>query len=706
MVDRAIAALRSDPVYVDPGAERAISAADADRAATGDPRRGRRRRCTSRSSRAARWAATGGAGRRRDAAARRRRASPAPTRSWPANRFRALSDDPKVRTRRWRRGRRRRRSRARRRDDDFVTATLLDFIDRMGAVRGGGNPDAASAAWIAPVLLVLLGVGGGALAAHAAPAPARAPRREMAELKENVRDDLVALGDDIRALDLDVELDGTDPAVKADYARAVDAYDRANTMWQRPRPRATWRRSPPRSRRAASRWRRPRRAPRAEPVPERRPPCFFDPRHGPSTRDVEWAPARRRAPARARLRGRRAARRGGRAAGVPLRLVGGHRGPYWDAGPAYAPMAGGYFADGLLPGLPDRDRPVRRVSLGIGVGVGRRAAISAETTQVGAAGTSAAAETSAAGAEISAAAATSAAAEATSAAGAATSERLRARATKSGAIRRAASRATSRPDPPARAPGPAARRAARPQCAGAAAPAEGRPGRADRGALVQVLVRQQREELREVVGQRHALEDLAWSRPGGPSPTSRRRPRRGCGPSPPRAPRATCSRVNLLVADPLPDLRARDLGRRRVLHQVVDAGRAAPAEPERDVLEADGDVVAQAVLGDLARGATSRRAAGRRSPRRRGAACRSGWACRPAPRRTPPAPSSTTSGCATQVPSKPAFGLALLVLLARRRARSCWPPRPCATGSARPCRPSRTRRACGRSAPAAPCRRA
>src|SRR5438046_2175063 len=25
-------------------------------------------------------------------------------------------------------------------------------------------------------------------------------------------------------------------------------------------------------------------------APERRPPCFFDPRHGPSTRDVDWAP--------------------------------------------------------------------------------------------------------------------------------------------------------------------------------------------------------------------------------------------------------------------------------------------------------------------------------------------------------------------------------------------------------------------------------
>ena len=27
-----------------------------------------------------------------------------------------------------------------------------------------------------------------------------------------------------------------------------------------------------------------------EPLPERREPCFFDPRHGPSMRDVEWSP--------------------------------------------------------------------------------------------------------------------------------------------------------------------------------------------------------------------------------------------------------------------------------------------------------------------------------------------------------------------------------------------------------------------------------
>src|SRR5215217_9739022 len=49
---------------------------------------------------------------------------------------------------------------------------------------------------------------------------------------------------------------------------------------------------------------------------------------------------------------------------------------------------------------------------------------------------------------------------------------------------------------------------------------------------------------------------------------------------------------HLAVPDPLPDLRARDLGGGRVFHQPVDARGAAAAEPERDVLEADVDVVA------------------------------------------------------------------------------------------------------------------
>jgi len=55
------------------------------------------------------------------------------------------------------------------------------------------------------------------------------------------------------------------------------------------------------------------------------------------------------------------------------------------------------------------------------------------------------------------------------------------------------------------------------------------------------------------------------------------------------------------VLEPLPQLRARDLGRGRVLHQVVDGHAAHAAQPRLHVLQADRDVAADAALGDLAR---------------------------------------------------------------------------------------------------------
>src|ERR671917_216023 len=85
-------------------------------------------------------------------------------------------------------------------------------------------------------------------------------------------------------------------------------------------------------------------------VRARRPPCFFDPRHGPSVEDVEWAPAGgapRPVPGGA---GR--ATRGAHGAGPgdpDVRTVRGM--PYYDAGPQYAPWATGFFGGGLLPGI-------------------------------------------------------------------------------------------------------------------------------------------------------------------------------------------------------------------------------------------------------------------------------------------------------------------------------------------------------------------
>src|SRR5215218_5280618 len=57
-----------------------------------------------------------------------------------------------------------------------------------------------------------------------------------------------------------------------------------------------------------------------------------------------------------------------------------------------------------------------------------------------------------------------------------------------------------------------------------------------------------------------------------------------------------------LVVDPLPHLGAADLRSRRVLHQVENGNGASSREPGREVLHADGDVVAEAVHGNVAFG--------------------------------------------------------------------------------------------------------
>ena len=80
------------------------------------------------------------------------------------------------------------------------------------------------------------------------------------------------------------------------------------------------------------------------PLPERRAPCFVDPRHGPSVGDVEWqAPGltTREVPMCA------ACRTDVETGGSPAaREVDGPAGrqPYWQAGPQYAPYAQGYYS--------------------------------------------------------------------------------------------------------------------------------------------------------------------------------------------------------------------------------------------------------------------------------------------------------------------------------------------------------------------------
>jgi hypothetical protein len=179
----------------------------------------------------------------------------------------------------------------------------------------------------------------------------RRRQQELSEVKTFARDDLVALGDDIRALDLDIEMPDADPLAKEHYGRAVELYGRADDAWDRMT-------APSDAETVSSLLEEGRYEMTAakalldgRPEPERRPPCFFDPRHGPSTADVEWAPpggSPRPVPACAADAQRLVE---GLEPDVRRVSVGGEATPYWNAGPAYLPWAGGFFGGGLLPGL-------------------------------------------------------------------------------------------------------------------------------------------------------------------------------------------------------------------------------------------------------------------------------------------------------------------------------------------------------------------
>jgi hypothetical protein len=350
IIDRAVQALAADPVYVDPDAEAAIPASDAERlrqeitakragpmyvailpAAAADEAGG---------------SPEGVAGEIEDALRRDGTYAVVVGKSFRATSTNlggvpAAADDALAEHK-----------------DEGVTATLLDFTDRVGRLRAGddsGSGDGGSGPGGAGAIILLGLVGAGAAALLVSRRKRRREEEaEFAEVKENARDDLVALGEDIRSLDLDVEMPGADPAAREDYGHAVEAYDRANTDWERARrpedlePVAA----------ALEEGRYAMTAAKArmagQTPPERRPPCFFDPRHGPSSRDVEWAPdggAPRLVPA-CEADAQRVER--GEDPEAREVLVGGRRMPYWEAGPMYAPFAGGYFGGfggGLFPGL-------------------------------------------------------------------------------------------------------------------------------------------------------------------------------------------------------------------------------------------------------------------------------------------------------------------------------------------------------------------
>jgi hypothetical protein len=172
-------------------------------------------------------------------------------------------------------------------------------------------------------------------------------RAELEPVQKLAFEDVTALGTDLQ--DLDGQLAGTelDAGARADYQRALDSYEAAKTASDRlERPddvrHVTEIIEDGRYAIACVRAR-----VAGDPLPTRRPPCFFDPRHGLSVDDVEWTPpggTTRAVPACAldAERGRAGAEPDSRQV-----MVGAQRMPYYQGGRAYAPYAAGYFGGGM-----------------------------------------------------------------------------------------------------------------------------------------------------------------------------------------------------------------------------------------------------------------------------------------------------------------------------------------------------------------------
>jgi hypothetical protein len=174
---------------------------------------------------------------------------------------------------------------------------------------------------------------------------------DLAAVRRVAEEDVTRFGEELQRLDTEMLTSTLDEPTRQDYQRALDSYEGAKeslTRAERPEDmkHVTEALEDGRYAVACVLARRDGRD-----LPQRRPPCFFNPAHGPSTSDIEWAPP------------------GGRPRQVPvcaadadrvqhgaepdIRTVpqGVGRVPYWQAGPAYSPWASGYFGGFAMSGL-------------------------------------------------------------------------------------------------------------------------------------------------------------------------------------------------------------------------------------------------------------------------------------------------------------------------------------------------------------------
>ena len=172
--------------------------------------------------------------------------------------------------------------------------------------------------------------------------------RELEGARALTEEDVTLLGEELERLDVDVTRLG--PEGRADYQQAVDAYEAAQRLVLRltSADQASKVSEAVSSGRYAMACVRARLAGAA--VPERRVPCFFNPQHGPSVREVVFTQPRRgtrTVPACAQDAARVET---GQEPDVRMVTIGTRRVPYWEGGRAYLSYGEGYFVSDAVAG--------------------------------------------------------------------------------------------------------------------------------------------------------------------------------------------------------------------------------------------------------------------------------------------------------------------------------------------------------------------
>ncbi|MFJ1953336.1 hypothetical protein ACIOGT_04500 [Streptomyces microflavus] len=221
---------------------------------------------------------------------------------------------------------------------------------------GGGAADDTGAPVSGLITLGALVAAGGAgafaLSRRNKRRKAEEERAALDKLRVVVDEDITAYGETLERLDFHPAEPGADDTMRGDYERALDSYESAKTRMDKAEHPSdvrgvTQSLEDGRYSLAVLEARRTGTA-----IPARRPPCFFDPRHGPAVTEVLWTPsggASREVPVCGADEVRLS--RGEDPMSRTVDVGDGNRRPYWEAGPAYGPWAGGYFGGGLLPGL-------------------------------------------------------------------------------------------------------------------------------------------------------------------------------------------------------------------------------------------------------------------------------------------------------------------------------------------------------------------